>query len=86
MTIDEVVDERALRELYLEGFRLAIEEGKSRTLMTFYNKVNSEYANENTHLMQDIFYGELDYKGVVVTDWDGITAGERTKGTFLTEK
>ncbi|MBC5635210.1 glycoside hydrolase family 3 C-terminal domain-containing protein [Ornithinibacillus sp. BX22] len=71
MTIDEVVDERALREIYLEGFRYAVEEGKPKTIMTSYNKVNGEYANENHHLMQDILYGEWDFQGVAVTDWGG---------------
>ncbi|WP_184249062.1 beta-glucosidase family protein [Gracilibacillus halotolerans] len=78
MTIDEVVDERALREIYLEGFRIAIEEGKPKTIMTSYNKVNGEYANENTHLLQDILYGEWQYDGVVVTDWGG--NNDRVKG------
>ncbi|MFC4319892.1 beta-glucosidase [Litchfieldia salsa] len=71
MTIDEVVDERALREVYLEGFRYAVEEGQPKTVMSSYNKVNGEFANENKHLMQDILYGEWDYQGVVVTDWGG---------------
>ncbi|WP_456276264.1 beta-glucosidase [Bacillus sp. AK128] len=78
MTIDEVVDERALREIYLEGFRYAIQEGKPKTIMTSYNKVNGEYANENTHLMNDILYGEWKYEGVVVTDWGG--NNDRVKG------
>src|SRR5690554_2466816 len=71
MTMDEIVDERALREIYLEGFRYAVEEGKPKTLMTSYNKVNGEFANENKHLMVDILYGEWNYPGVVVTDWGG---------------
>ncbi len=71
MTIDEVVDERALREIYLEGFRYAIEEGQPKTVMSSYNKVNGEYANENKHLMQEILYGEWNYQGIVVTDWGG---------------
>ncbi len=69
MVIDEVVDERSLRELYLEGFRYAVQEGKPKTLMSSYNKVNGTHANENTHLMQDILYGEWEFDGVVVTDW-----------------
>jgi len=71
MSINEIVDERALRELYLEGFRYAIKEGKPGTLMTSYNKVNGQYANENTHLLQDLLQDEWQYDGVVVTDWGG---------------
>jgi len=78
MTIDEVVDERALRELYLEAFRYVVEESKPKTIMSSYNKVNGEYANENTHLMNEILYGEWGYKGIVVTDWGG--NNDRVKG------
>lgn len=71
MVIDEVVDERALRELYLEGFRYVVTEGNPRTVMSAYNRVNGTYANENTHLLQDVLYGEWGFDGVVVTDWGG---------------
>ncbi len=78
MVIDEIVDERALRELYLEGFRYAVQEGKAKTLMTSYNHVNGVYANENPHLLQDILYGEWGFDGVVVTDWGG--ENDRVRG------
>jgi len=71
MVIDEIVDERALRELYLEGFRYAVCEGKPKTIMSSYNRVNGTYANENTHLLQDVLSGEWGFNGVVVTDWGG---------------
>ncbi|MDQ6423454.1 glycoside hydrolase family 3 C-terminal domain-containing protein [Paenibacillus sp. LHD-117] len=71
MTIDEIVDERSLRELYLEGFRRVVEKGQPKTIMTSYNKVNGTFANENTYLLQDILYGEWGFDGVVVTDWGG---------------
>lgn len=71
MTIDEVVDERSLRELYLEGFRRVVETSDPKTIMTSYNKVNGTYANENTHLMNDILYDEWKFEGVAVTDWGG---------------
>lgn len=71
MSIDEVVDERSLREIYLEGFRRVVDQARPRTLMTSYNKVNGTYANENTHLLVDILRGEWDFDGVVVTDWGG---------------
>jgi len=71
MSIDEVVDERALREIHLEAFRHVVTEAQPRTIMTAYNKVNGQYANENTHLMQDILYKEWKFDGVAVTDWGG---------------
>ena len=71
MAMDAVVDERTLREIYLTAFEIAIKEGKAKALMTSYNEVNGEYANENTHLLLDILRGEWGYDGMVVTDWGG---------------
>jgi len=71
MSIDEVVDERTLRELYLEGFRRVVQEAKPGLLMTSYNKVNGTYASENSHLLQDILKNEWSYEGALVTDWGG---------------
>ncbi len=71
MGMDEVVDERALREIYLEGFRYAVTEGRPGCLMTSYNKVNGSFANENMHLLRDILRNEWGYEGMVVSDWGG---------------
>lgn len=71
MVIDEVVDERTLREIYLEGFRYAVQEGKAKSLMTSYNRVNGSYANENIPLLQDILTEEWGFRGLIVTDWGG---------------
>ena len=71
MAMDAVVDERTLREIYLTAFEIAIKEGKAKALMTSYNEVNGEYANENSHLLLDILRGEWGYDGMVVTDWGG---------------
>ena len=71
MVIDEIVDERALREIYLEGFRYAVTEGGAKTVMTSYNRVNGTYSNEHPRLLQDVLYGEWGFGGMVVTDWGG---------------
>lgn len=71
MTNDSVVDERTLREIYLPAFEAAVKEGGVGCVMTSYNRVNGVYANENTHLLQDILFGDWGYKGMVVTDWGG---------------
>ncbi len=71
MSIDTVLDERTLREIYLTAFEIAIKEGHTKALMSSYNKLNGTYANENTHLMQDILRGEWGYGGTVITDWGG---------------
>ena len=47
MAMDAVVDERTLREIYLTGFEIAVKEGHAKAIMTSYNEVNEEYANEN---------------------------------------
>ena len=71
MTLDSVLDERTLREIYLTAFEIAVKEGKTKSVMSSYNLVNGVYANENPHLMQDILRKEWGYDGVVVTDWGG---------------
>ena len=78
MAMDAVVDERTLREIYLTAFEIAIKEGKAKALMTSYNEVNGEYANENAHLLLDILRGEWGYDGMVVTDWGG--SNDHVKG------
>lgn len=71
MSIDTVVDERALREIYLTAFEIAVKEGKTKSIMSSYNKLNGTYANEHIHLMQHILRGEWGYTGTVITDWGG---------------
>ena len=69
MSIDSVMDERTLREIYLPAFEAAVKEGGARCIMTSYNRVNGTYASENSHLLQDILRGDWKYDGMVVTDW-----------------
>lgn len=71
MCVNEVVDERALHELYLEGFRIVVEESQPQTLMTSYNKVNGIYANENPYLIENVLRNRWGFEGVVVSDWGG---------------
>lgn len=71
MTNDSVVDERALREIYLPAFEMAVKEGNVKCLMTSYNRVNGTYAHEHPHLLRDILYGEWGFEGAVVSDWGG---------------
>ena len=75
MTLDSVLDERTLRELYLTAFEIAVKEGKTKSIMSSYNLVNGEYANENKHLLVDILRKEWGFKGLVVTDWGGNNDG-----------
>ena len=78
MNVDSVVDERALRELYLTNFEIAIKEGKPWTIMSSYNPVNGDYSNQNQHLCNAILRNEWKYDGVMVSDWGG--EDDRIKG------
>lgn len=71
MTINAVVDERTLREIYLTAFEIAVKEGKPKAIMTAYNQINDEYANEHSYLLNDILVEEWGFEGIVVTDWGG---------------
>ncbi|MFC4401599.1 beta-glucosidase [Gracilibacillus xinjiangensis] len=71
MSIDTIVDERTLREIYLTAFEIAIKEGQTKTVMSSYNMLNGAYTNENLHLMREILRDEWKFDGVVVTDWGG---------------
>lgn len=78
---DSVVDERALREIYLTGFEIAVKEGKPLSIMSAYNKINGTYANEHKQLMQDILVEDWGFDGFVVTDWGG--SNDRVDGLVM---
>lgn len=69
MASDSVMDERTLREIYLEGFEIAVTEAHPKSIMSSYNRVNGVYANENKHLLQEILRDEWGFDGFVVSDW-----------------
>lgn len=66
---DSIVDERALREIYLKGFETAIKKAQPWTLMCSYNKINGTYASDNKRLMTDVPRGEWGFAGAIMTDW-----------------
>ncbi len=71
MASNSVVDERTFREIYTTGFEIAVKEGKAKAIMSSYNEINGVYANENSHLLQEILRKEWGFDGVVVSDWGG---------------
>lgn len=72
MTINSIIDERALREIYLKGFQIAIKEANPWTVMMAYNKVNGQYCCENKYLIQNILRNEWNYEGCIISDWGGV--------------
>lgn len=79
-SISSEVDERPLREIYLEPFRLAIRAANPWSVMSAYNRINGVYACEHPHTLEDILKGEWGYTGFVMSDWfgtydDGVPAG-----------
>ena len=78
MCIDSVVDERALREIYLTPFEYIVKTEQPTTVMCSYNRVGGTYLSDNKRLLTDVLRGEWGYKGIVVSDWGAVN--DRVEG------
>ena len=83
-TVDAVVSERALREIYLKGFEIAVKEGGAVSIMTSYNPINGHWSASNYDLNTTVLRGEWGFDGIVMTDWwasmnDPIEGGEQSR-------
>lgn len=68
-TTNSVIDERALREIYLNAFETVIKNSQPWTLMCAYNLINDVYASDNKRFMNDITRDEWGFEGAIITDW-----------------
>lgn len=72
MSCSAEMDERTLREIYLAAFETAVKEGKPKTVMCSYNRVNGEFASENHKLLTEILRNEWGFEGYVMSDWGAV--------------
>lgn len=71
-SINALISERALREIYLSAFEMGVKEANPWAVMTSYNKINGTWLSENKAIVGDILRGEWGYDGLVMSDWGGV--------------
>jgi len=71
-SVDTVVDERSLNEIYFPAFKKAIDEGESYTIMGAYNKIFGEQCCESKYLLNEVLRKRWKYDGVIISDWGGV--------------
>jgi beta-glucosidase len=82
-TINSVIDERALRELYLLPFEMAVREGGALAIMTAYNRLNGRWLTQQPEFLIDILRDEWGFEGLVMTDWFAVAETSTSLGAGL---
>ena len=77
-SVSEIIDERALREIYLPGFETCVKKAAPTTIMCSYNAINGELSSQNKWLLKDLLRDEWGFKGLVMSDWGAVY--DRVKG------
>jgi beta-glucosidase len=81
-SISSEVQERPLREIYLEPFRIAIQQANPWAIMSAYNRINGVYASVNDYLLKDILKTEWGFEGIVISDWFGTYGPDTARGNL----
>lgn len=71
-TVNVNMSERALREIYLPGFKAAVQEADVNTVMAAYNLFRGQWAAQNDYLLNQVLKKELGFKGLVMSDWSAV--------------
>lgn len=69
--VNDVVDERGMREIELKGFEIAVESAQPKAVMSSYNQISGTYAAQNYDLLTNLLRGEWGFQGLVMSDWGG---------------
>lgn len=83
LTVDTIVSERALREIYLKPFEIAVKEANPWAFMTAYNQINGEHADSNHFTLKKVLRGEWGWNGLVMSDWGGTNSAGNSIRTGL---
>lgn len=77
MSVNAIIGERALREIYLKAFEQAVKKGQPWSVMCSYNQVNGDFASENSWLLTKVLREEWNFQGFVVSDWGAVNERDR---------
>ncbi|MBN2880256.1 MAG: glycoside hydrolase family 3 C-terminal domain-containing protein [Clostridia bacterium] len=77
LKVNVEADERSMEEIYFPGFKAAVQEGKSKTIMAAYNRLRGDYCCESTYLLQEVLRKRWGFEGVIISDWNACHSTEK---------